>query len=58
MSPAKVFLQPDDPVTKAAFLMLENKLELLPVSDGKKRFFGLVRMMEIFDELVSVVIKK
>lgn len=55
ISPAKFFLQADDPAAKAASLMIENKLDLLPVSDGKKRFIGLVRMMEIFDELMNVI---
>ena len=58
MRPVKIFVQPDDPATKAATLMIENKLDLLPVFDEKKKFVGLVRMMEIFDELLDVVLKK
>lgn len=58
MSPAKIFVQPADPVTKAASLIIENNLDLLPVSDEKNKFVGLVRIMEIFDDLISVVIKK
>lgn len=58
MTPAKIFVQPSDPVTKAAALMLENKLDLLPVSNEKRQFAGLVRMMETFDELMNVVLNK
>jgi len=58
MTPAKIFVQPGDLVAKAASLMIENNLELLPVSDEKNKFVGLVRMMETFDELIDVVLKK
>ncbi len=58
ISPPKIFVQPGDAVTKAAKLMTENKLDLLPVLDEEKKFVGLVRMMEIFDELIDVVLKK
>ena len=58
MTPAKLFVQPEDITTKAASLMLENNLDLLPVSDEKNRFVGLVRMMEIFDELINDALKK
>ncbi len=58
VSPPKIFVQPGDPVTKAATLMTENKLDLLPVLDEQKNFVGLVRMMEIFDELIDVVLKR
>ena len=58
LSQARIFVQSGDPVTKAAALMIENKLDLLPVFDEKKEFVGLVRMMEIFDELIDVVLEK
>ena len=58
ISPPKIFIQPSDPVTRAAALMIENKLELLPVFNERKEFVGLVRRMEIFDELLDVVLKK
>lgn len=50
MVPAKVFVRPDDPVTKAAYLMVHNDLALLPVLDGKK-FVGVVRLVEVFSAL-------
>lgn len=57
MTPAKFFVKPDDPVTKAAYLMVHNDLVLLPVLEEKKKFVGLVRMVEVFDELSNAVLK-
>ncbi len=54
MVPAKYFVKPDDPVTKAAYLMIHHDLMLLPVLDGKK-FVGLARIIEIF-EVISAAI--
>jgi Mg/Co/Ni transporter MgtE len=56
MIPAKFFVEPDDPTTKAADLMLDNDLVLLPVIEDKKKFVGVVRMIEIFDELTSAIL--
>ena len=57
MVPAKHFVEPDDPVTKAAYLMIHHDLDLLPVLEHKKKFVGLVRMGEVFDELSKAVVK-
>ena len=51
MIPAKLFVEPDDPAAKAADLILNNDLILLPVIENKTKFVGVVRMIEIFDEL-------
>jgi predicted transcriptional regulator len=57
MVPAKFFVEPDDPFSKAADMMLSNDLVLLPVIEkDKKKFVGVVRMVEIFDELTSALI--
>ena len=58
MTPAKQFVEPGDPVTKAAYLMLHNDLILVPVLEDKKKFVGLVRMIEIFDSISDAVIKE
>ena len=58
MSPAKFFVEPDDPITKAAYLMLHHDLVLLPVLENKKKFVGLVRMIEIFDEISNAILKE
>jgi len=56
MAPAKFFVEPNDPLTKAAYLMVLHDLVLLPVLEEKKKFIGLVRMVEIFDELSGAVL--
>ena len=58
MVPAKYFVEPTDPVTKAAYLMLHHDLILLPVLENKKKFVGLVRMIEVFDEISNAVLKE
>jgi CBS domain-containing protein len=58
MTPAKRFVEPGDPVTKAAYLMLHNDLALLPVLEDKKKFVGIVRMIEIFDAVSDAIIKE
>ena len=56
MVPAKFFVEPSAPISKAADLMLNNNLVLLPViEEDKKKFVGVVRMIEIFDELTSAL---
>lgn len=57
MIPAKAFVEPNDPITKAAYLMIHNDMVLLPVLEEKKKFVGLVRMREIFDELSDAILK-
>ena len=58
MRPARIFVEPDDPITKAAYLMLHHDLILLPVLENKKKFVGLVRMIEVFDEISNAVLKE
>lgn len=58
MTPAKVFVEPDDPITKAAYLMLHNDLVLLPVLENKKKLIGVVRMIEVFDELSNAILNE
>jgi len=58
MAPAKYFVEPGDPLTKAAYLMLHHDLILLPVLENKKKFVGLVRMIEVFDEISNALLKE
>jgi len=58
MVPAKFFVRPEDPVTKAAYLMVRHELVLLPVLEDNRKFVGLVRMREIFNELSGAILKR
>jgi Mg/Co/Ni transporter MgtE len=58
MTPARYFVGPDDRITKAAYLMLHHDLALLPVLENKKKFVGLVRMIEVFDEISTAMVKE
>jgi len=58
MVPATQFVQPEDPVTKAAYLLIRHNLTLLPVLEEKTKLVGLVRDIEIFSALSSRILKK
>lgn len=58
MVSARHFVEPGDPITKAAYLMLHHDLILLPVLENKKKFIGVVRMTEIFDEISDAIVKE
>lgn len=58
MVPARIFVGPDDPVSKAAYVMLHNDLVLLPVLENKRKLVGLVRMLEVFNEISGAVLKE
>jgi CBS domain-containing protein len=51
MVPISTFVEPHDPVTKAAYLMVKNNLVILPVLEDKKKLVGLVRMLDVFDHI-------
>jgi len=57
MVPATCFVAPDDPVTKAACLMIQHNQIFLPVIEEKRKLVGLIRMMEVFDELTNVILR-
>lgn len=56
MTPAQVFVEPNDPVMKAGYLMLSHDLLLLPVLENKKKLVGLVRIIEVFDEISNKIL--
>lgn len=58
MLPAKHFVDPLDPITKAAYLMTNLDVPVLPVIEDKKKLVGVVRMFEIFDIISYEVVKK
>lgn len=51
MAPVRHFVEPGDPIAKSAYLMVEHDLVLLPVLENQKKLVGLVRMIEVFDEM-------
>ncbi|MCX7988366.1 MAG: CBS domain-containing protein [Thermodesulfovibrio sp.] len=58
MVPARHFVDPLDPITKAAYFMLNFDLPVLPVIEEKKKLLGVVRLFEIFDIISDEIIKK
>lgn len=57
MNPVRFSVDPEAPATKAAYLMIENDLAVLPVLEDAKKFVGLVRMAELFDALSTAVME-
>ncbi|MBI5739586.1 MAG: CBS domain-containing protein [Nitrospirae bacterium] len=55
MSPLKFHVEPFDGIRKAADLMIQNDLEMLPVIEDQRHFVGLVRIAEVFDELLNEI---
>ncbi len=58
MLPVKHFVDPEDPIVKAAYIMLHNDLILLPVLEEKRRFAGLVRLNEVFENISMRILNK
>lgn len=56
MIPSKTFVSPEDTILKAAFLMVDQNLVVLPVLENKK-LVGVVRMLEAFDEISNIVLE-
>jgi len=55
MSPIKVTVNGDDPITKALFLMINENVGMMPVLQDKK-VVGMVRINELFKEISDVVL--
>lgn len=53
MNPLRVYVDVNDPIVKAAYLMIHNDLLVLPVLEEGKRVVGLIRMIEVFEELTQ-----
>lgn len=58
MTPVKYFVEPDEPVTKAAYLMMHHDLQVLPVLENKKRLVGVVRVIDVFKYIAEIVLNK
>jgi CBS-domain-containing membrane protein len=58
MAAAMHFVSPDDPVSKAACLMIHNDLALLPALDQKSKFVGVVRLDAVLEAMFEVIMKE
>lgn len=58
MQPVRFFVEPLDAVKKAAYIMLRNDLTMLPVLVEKTKLVGLVRIVDVFDEIAKGMIKE
>ncbi|MBM4146268.1 MAG: CBS domain-containing protein [Nitrospira sp.] len=56
MVPAKTFVAPEDSVVKAAIMMIHHNVSLLPVLEDKKKLVGLVKMVNVFDEIANMIL--
>lgn len=56
MTPIQVTVDANDSVAKAAFVMLEADVNLVPVMD-KGKVAGVLRMSDLFNELTKIVIE-
>ena len=54
MTPNPVTIAPEDTVERAAVLMLERRVEGLPVVDGQDRVVGIVTESDIFKVLIAI----
>ena len=55
MQPVRVSITPEDSVAKAAFLMERRNIQVLPVLENNKKLVGIVRMIEVFREVSSII---
>jgi CBS domain-containing protein len=58
MVPARIFVTPEDSVVKAAFLMERLNIQVLPVLEDGKKLAGVVRMIEVFEEVADIILAK
>jgi predicted transcriptional regulator len=56
MTPIQATVDMNDSVAKAAFIMLQADVSLLPVMDGEK-IAGVLRMSDVFNELTKIVLE-
>lgn len=56
MTPIRAKVDVNDSVTKAAFIMLQADVSLVPVMDGQK-IAGVLRMTDVFNELTKIVLE-
>jgi CBS domain-containing protein len=55
MSPIRVKVEGDDPIAKALFLMIQEKVGLMPVIQASK-VAGMIRLSDLFTEITHLVL--
>ncbi len=55
MAPVHDTVQLGDPLTRAAYLMISNGIDMLPVLDGEK-VVGVVRIVDVFNQAATAVL--
>ena len=56
-APIKTSVEPEDVITKAAYLMLFHDLTFLPVLEQKRRLVGVVTIFDVFRELSLLIME-
>ena len=56
MTPIRATVGGEDSVAKAAFIMLQADVSLVPVMDGEK-IAGVLRMSDVFNELTKILLE-
>lgn len=56
MNPTTMAVNHNDSIIKAAHMMINNDLLVLPVLAEEKKLLGLVRMIELFDEIANRIL--
>lgn len=55
MSPIKVTVNAEDPITKPLYLMVKENIGLIPVMQGGK-VAGMLRLSDLFGEISKIVL--
>lgn len=58
MAPVNAFVSPDDSVVKAVFIMEQMNIQVLPVLESKKKLVGIVRMMDVFEQVSNMILER
>ncbi len=56
MRPVEAILSSEDPITKAAYMMVKNKIRVLPVHE-KGKIVGVIRLTDVFNWISGLIIK-
>ena len=55
MNPIKASVSPDDSIARTAILIERGNLQVLPVLENNKKPVGIVRTIEVFREISSII---